>query len=103
KAFAEVCAIDRLWVHSPTPERREGFAAQASADLCIHAEPRAKPESAVGDANVVLCAARSYDEQPILFGEWLADGAAVVSIGSTVPSQREIDVTVVDRSDLIVC
>ncbi|MFP3373902.1 ornithine cyclodeaminase family protein, partial [Pseudomonas sp. SIMBA_068] len=48
-------------------------------------------------------AARSRGEEPILFAEWLKPGATVVSIGSTIPEQREIDVSVVERSDIIIC
>ena len=40
---------------------------------------------------------------PTLYADWIRDGATVVSIGSTVPEQREIDVGVIDRCDLIVC
>ena len=40
---------------------------------------------------------------PILYGSWLAPHSTVVSIGSTVPEQREIDASVVVRADLIVC
>src|SRR5262249_47900878 len=47
--------------------------------------------------------ARSRDERPLLFGRWLAPDVAVVSIGSTIPSQREIDASVVEACDLIVC
>ena len=54
-------------------------------------------------ADVVLAAARSRGEAPIVYGHWLSPGAVVVSIGSTVPQQREIDVSVVERADLIVC
>jgi ornithine cyclodeaminase/alanine dehydrogenase-like protein (mu-crystallin family) len=57
----------------------------------------------VQGADLVLAAARSRGELPILHGAWLEPGAVVVSIGSTVPHQREIDVSVVERSDLIVC
>jgi alanine dehydrogenase len=38
-----------------------------------------------------------------LQGDWLGAASVVVSIGSTVPSQREIDVSVVAACDLIVC
>jgi len=52
---------------------------------------------------VVLATARSRGEVPILYGEWLAPASIIVSIGSTIPQQREIDVSVVERADLIVC
>jgi ornithine cyclodeaminase/alanine dehydrogenase len=67
------------------------------------AKVAASAQEAVEGADVVLAAARSRGEVPILYGAWLEPGATVVSIGSTIPQQREIDVTVVERSDLIVC
>lgn len=53
-------------------------------------------------ADVVLCAARSRDESPVLRGAWLQPGMTVVSIGSTLPEQREVDADVVARASLIV-
>jgi ornithine cyclodeaminase/alanine dehydrogenase len=103
RAFAAVRPVESIAVFSPTPARREAFAAAAVADLGIQAEPAPDPEAAVAGAGVVLAAARSYGEEPVLIGDWLAQGTTVVSIGSTVPDQREIDVSVVAACDLIVC
>ena len=50
----------------------------------------------------MICAARSRDETPTLLGRWLRPGMTVVSIGSTLPEQREIDSEAVARADLIV-
>lgn len=103
RAFAAVRPIERLRVTSPRPERREAFAAAVRTDLGLPAEAVGCAEAAVDGATVVLAAARSRDEQPLLFGRWLPSEVTVVSIGSTVPSQREIDVSVVEACDLIVC
>jgi alanine dehydrogenase len=103
RAFATVRPLERVTVFSPTPERREAFAAAAAADLAVAAEATEDPEEAVAGADVVLAAARSRGELPILRGDWLGPATVVVSIGSTVPSQRELDVTVVAACDLIVC
>ena len=94
---------ERLVVYSPTAERREAFAEAAAGELGCEAEAADDPRAAVQDAPVVLAAARSRGEEPILFGDWLAGDATVVSIGSTVPFQREIDVSVVGACALIVC
>lgn len=103
RAFAAVRQIEHLRVFSPNGERREAFAAAATADLGCAAEAVGEGAAAVEGASVVLAAARSHGEAPIVHGEWLADEVTVVSIGSTVPFQREIDVSVVAASDLIVC
>lgn len=103
RAFAAVRELGEVTVFSPNPVKRERFAEQLSAELATKVTAAASPEAAVSDVDVVLTAARSYDEKPILFADWLPDSAAVVSIGSTVPSQRELDTSVIARADLIVC
>jgi ornithine cyclodeaminase/alanine dehydrogenase len=103
RAFAAVRPIEHLVVCSPTPARREAFAAAAAAKLGCDAEAVADASGSIETASVVLAAARSRGEAPILYGDWLGPAVTVISIGSTVPSQREIDVSVVEASDLIVC
>jgi alanine dehydrogenase len=97
RAFRAVREVEELVVFSPTRERREAFAAEFGARAVDD------PCEAVAAATVVLAAARSRGEVPILYGEWLPPRAVVMSIGSKVPEQREIDVTVVEWCDLIVC
>jgi ornithine cyclodeaminase/alanine dehydrogenase-like protein (mu-crystallin family) len=97
RAFRTVREVEELVVYSPTPERRAAFAAQLDGRAVD------EPRDAVLGATVVLAAARSRGELPVLYGDWLAPRVVVVSIGSTVPQQREIDVSVVERCDLIVC
>lgn len=101
-ALAAVRALSRVRVYSPTPQRREAFAADFHRQLCDDVQASSSAEVAVAEADVVLCAARSRDETPVLQGRWLAAGATVVSIGSTLPEQREVDVDTLARSALIV-
>jgi ornithine cyclodeaminase/alanine dehydrogenase len=103
RAFAAVRPLREIVVFSPTAARREAFAGKLSAELGVPVRAVSEPRAAIEGADVALAAARSRGELPILFGDWLRPGMTVVSIGSTVPSQREIDVSVVERSDLIVC
>ncbi|ADG18151.1 ornithine cyclodeaminase/mu-crystallin [Paraburkholderia atlantica] len=103
RAIATVRELTEVVVFSPTPEKRAAFADAVTRDLGVPARGVASAQEAVAGADLVLCAARSRDELPILFGDWLKPEATVVSIGSTVPSQREIDASVVARSDIIVC
>lgn len=103
RAFAAIRTFDEIAIFSPTPAKREALAGQLSAELGVRCVPADDARSAVAGAGVVLAAARARGEQPILYGDWIAPGAVTVSIGSTVPSQREIDVSVVAQSDFIVC
>jgi ornithine cyclodeaminase/alanine dehydrogenase len=102
EALAQVRKIRRMTVFSPTPKSREAFASKFAQQLGIEVKAVQTAESAVEGANVVVAAARSKDETPILKGAWLRPGMVVVSIGSTIPEQREVDVDVISRSDLIV-
>ena len=92
--------LRQVRVYSPTPARRERFAAAFSPALDITAVDSA--EAAVQGAELVVCAARSRDESPVLRGAWLQGGATVVSLGSTLPEQREVDEDTMARAACIV-
>jgi ornithine cyclodeaminase/alanine dehydrogenase len=102
-AIAAVRQLSEITVFSPTPGKREAFAGTMAAELGVRARAVDSPAEAVGGADIVLAAARSYGEKPILQGAWLASHATVVSIGSTLPDQREVDSSVVALAGLIVC
>ena len=101
-ALAAVRTIGRASVFSPTPSSRERFAATFRQEQGMAIDAAASAAEAVADADVVLCAARSRDETPVLRGEWLEPGMTVVSIGSTLPEQREVDEQVIARAARIV-
>ncbi len=100
ECLAAVRPLAAVRVFSPTPASRERFAASFRPALDVAAVPA--PEAAVQGADVVLCAARSRDELPVLRGAWLAPGATVVSLGSTLPEQRELDEDTLARAACIV-
>ena len=103
RAIASIRPVDSLRVFSPTRAHREAFAETFTEELGVPCMAADSAEAAVRGATLVIAAARSHDESPILRGEWLDPGMVVVSIGSTLPEQREIDEHVVDVCDLIVC
>jgi len=103
KAIASVRPIESVTVYSPTELKREQFAVDLARELGVPCKAVAHPEQAVKEANLVVCAARSHDERPVLDGNWLMDGTLLVSIGSTIPEQRELDLRSIERCDLIVC
>lgn len=101
-ALASIREIVAVKVFSPTLASRERFANDMRTQEGLMIETTASAQEAVQGADVVLCAARSRDESPVLRGEWLEPGMTVVSIGSTLPEQREVDVQVLARANLIV-
>lgn len=103
RAIAAVRPLREVRVFSPTPERRHAFAQAFEAETGVACRPVGSAQEAITGATIAVAAARSFDETPILLGQWLTEGMMVVSIGSTLPEQREIDSEVVRRADLIVC
>jgi ornithine cyclodeaminase/alanine dehydrogenase-like protein (mu-crystallin family) len=103
RAIAAVRPVRELRVYSPSDKNRKSFATVISEELGVLCTPVDSPEQAVIGADIVVAAARSHDETPILLGRWLRESQMVVSIGSTLPDQREIDEEVVGVCDLIVC
>lgn len=103
RAFAAIRSFDEIAIFSPTQAKRESLAKQLGEELGANCVAASDAHAAVGGAGVVLAAARSHGEKPILYGDWISSGAVTVSIGSTVPAQREIDISVVAKCDLIVC
>jgi alanine dehydrogenase len=101
-ALASVRSISRASVFSPTPAKRAALAARALSELGIQTVAVDEPSLAVDGADVVLCAARARNEEPTLQGAWLSVGTTVVSIGSTLPEQREVDTETLRRADRIV-
>lgn len=102
EALLAVRAVALARVYSPTPASRESFAARFRDTAGLDIAAADTPAQAIAGANVVLCATRSRDETPVLMGEWLSPGMTVVSIGSTLPEQREVDTSVIGRASVIV-
>ena len=101
-ALAAIREIAAMTVYSPTPASREGFARRFSAESGIACTAVPSPRAAIEEVDLILCAARSHDEKPILEGAWLRPGVMVASIGSTLPEQIEVDPEVIRRAAVIV-
>ncbi|MBB5503495.1 ornithine cyclodeaminase family protein [Paraburkholderia sp. MM5384-R2] len=98
--LAAMRSLASVQVFSPNPSSRERFAQSFAGSIDV--VPADAPERAVSEADVVICAARSRDESPVLRGAWLAAGATVVSLGSTLPEQREVDEETIARAVCVV-
>jgi ornithine cyclodeaminase/alanine dehydrogenase len=91
---AAVPSIERVVVSSRTTERAEAFAGRHDAEV-------AEAPSEAGGCDVVVTATSSKD--PVLRGDWLAEGALVCAIGANDPRARELDAHVIDRATLVCC
>jgi ornithine cyclodeaminase/alanine dehydrogenase len=102
RAFARVRELRQVNLYSPTASNRERAAGMLAGEG-IRCSPKPGAQAALEGADVVLAAARSHGEKPVFDGAWLRPGMLVVSIGSTMAAQREIDPQTIERSELIVC
>jgi ornithine cyclodeaminase/alanine dehydrogenase-like protein (mu-crystallin family) len=95
-AIAMRAALDdvelRLW--SRTPAHAEALALESHAVVC------ATVEEALDGADVVCtCTAAA---EPLVHGGWLAPGAHVNAVGSSIPTARELAADVIASSSLFV-
>lgn len=101
QALATIRTIRDVRVFSPRPASRLRFS-EDMADIGVPIVRAESARQATAGAQILMCAARSRDETPTIQGSWLEPGMTVVSIGSTLPEQREVDPDTVRRADLIV-
>jgi len=102
RAIATIRRLRRVYVFSPTVARRERFAQEISDQLGVEVVACNTAEQAVADVATIVAAARSHGEVPIFDPAALQEAATVVSVGSTVPSQRELDERALERAAVIV-
>lgn len=102
-AAAHVRRLSQVKVFSPTEARREAFAESIRQQFNLECVAAQSADEAAAGVDVLIAAARSRDESPILHARMLRAGMTAISIGSTLPEQREVDVSAVELCDLIVC
>lgn len=92
--------IDRVRVWSRHTDNARRFAERAAQRYGITVEPVATVQEAVEGADLI-CTTTAAPE-PILMGDWIAPGAHVNAVGSSVPFARELDTEAVVKSRLFV-
>jgi ornithine cyclodeaminase/alanine dehydrogenase-like protein (mu-crystallin family) len=93
-AVAREFEVARVW--SRTPAHAGAFAAEAEAPFPV--EAAATAEEALREADVVVTATSS--SEPIVRRGWLALGAHVNAVGSSIPTARELDADTVAAAAL---
>jgi ornithine cyclodeaminase len=92
--------IRRARVWSRTIEHAQHFAERESQRHNMEIEIASTAQEAVKDADII-CTTTSSPE-PVLMGDWIAAGAHINAVGSSVPHTRELDTAAVVKSHLFV-
>jgi ornithine cyclodeaminase len=85
EALPHVREFERVRIWSRTPEHAQATAAGSSLPI----EVVDSAEAAVRGANVLVTATSS--REPIVERDWLAPGAHINAVGSSIPTTRELD------------
>ena len=99
-AMLSVRPIRRIRVWSRTEENAREFAAREGERYNVTIEVAETAQAAVKGADLI-CTVTSATA-PVLKGEWIAAGAHVNAVGSSVPFARELDTQAVARSRMYV-
>jgi ornithine cyclodeaminase len=98
QAMAAVRSFERARIWSRTRANAERLAAEADAPFPV--EVAESPEAAVTGADVIVTATST--PTPVVERAWLADGAHVNAVGSSIPTTRELDGETVAAASLFV-
>jgi len=98
RAMAAVRPFDRARIWSRTAAHAERLANEAGAPFRLEVAESA--EAAVRNADVIVTATSATE--PVLRREWLAEGAHVNAVGSSIPTTRELDTETVADASLFV-
>ena len=100
EAMAVVRRLRRVRAWSPNRERLTGYVRWAGERFGVPVEAVASPRDAVLGADLVCTVTAS--KTPVVEGEWLAQGAHVNAVGSSIPTTRELDTRAILRGRLVV-
>ncbi|MFO0799080.1 MAG: ornithine cyclodeaminase family protein [Gemmataceae bacterium] len=98
-AVCKVRTLRQVKVFGRDPARRAAFAERLTSETGVEVVPVASAEEAVRGLDVVITATTA--REPVLKGEWLADGCHVNLAGSNFLSRAEADVDVFRRAAVV--
>ena len=99
-AVCQVRRVRQVHVFSPKEENRRQFAVEMSEKCQAEVIPTARPERAAENKDIIITATNS--REPVLYGQWLAQGTHVNAIGSNYITKAECDVEVFRRCTTVV-
>ncbi|MCZ6849643.1 MAG: ornithine cyclodeaminase family protein [Alphaproteobacteria bacterium] len=100
-AIAAVRDLKRVRVWSRTPANRDSFCDELKEAFDFEIIPCDSVEDAAKDCPIITTFTRA--KEPFLFADQVSPGTHINAGGAIIPTNAEIDQTVLDRCDKIVC
>lgn len=97
QAIAQGREVAQVKAFSRNAERRQAFAAAATESTGLEVVAVDSNEDAVRDCDLVIAIAATME--PVVRGQWLADGATVIGAGPTTWRAQEVDEATLQRAD----
>jgi alanine dehydrogenase len=101
KAVCTVCKIEVVEIYSRNEERRRIFAEEMTEYCNTRVIAVHSPEEAAAEKDIVICATSS--RAPLFDGRVLDEGTHINAVGSNFLEKTELDLTTIQRADIIVC
>lgn len=98
-AVCSVREIKSVKAYSRSRDRREAFARKMTALLRCDVAAADSPEEAARDSSIIITITTA--REPVLKGEWIAEGAHINAAGSNFLSKAEVDVETIKRARVI--
>ena len=99
EAAVKVREFTNVKVYSRAPQRRTRFAEHMSRKLDREIRAMDSAQSAVEDADVLICATTS--NTPVLDAHWLKPGVHINNVGPKFKNRAELDIPVMERARLV--
>lgn len=100
QAMAQARTLRRVRVWSRSAANARAFAERGAGTVSIHIEVCDTARAAVTGADLICTTTSS--SAPVLLGDWLAPGAHINAVGSSVAHARELDAAAMARGRLYV-
>jgi ornithine cyclodeaminase/alanine dehydrogenase-like protein (mu-crystallin family) len=100
QAVCAVRKVRRAQVYSPNADHRRQFAEEMSRACDTEVVPVTRPEEAARNLDVVITATSS--REPVLSGDWLAEGTHLNVVGSNFLGKAEVDPATLRRAKPII-
>lgn len=98
EAIERVRSLSDIRVWSPSADRRKTFVTEMTPHTTAPLRATATAEDAVRGADIIVLVTAA--REPVIFSDWVMDGAHICAVGACRPDQREMEAALVRRGEV---